>query len=330
MNSFGRVFRVTIFGESHGPAVGVLVDGCPAGLALSAEDLADDLERRKGGSAGTTSRVEGDLPHFGGGLLGGRTTGAPIAISFANADVRSDSYEKIANTPRPGHADLAARIKYGGFNDQRGGGHLSGRLTVCLAAAGAIAKKIIRPVTVSAAIVSAGGRADAAQAAKAAGAEGDSVGGIVECICMGVPAGLGEPFFDSVESTISHIAFAIPGVKGIEFGAGFKSAAMRGSQYNDPILDASGRTATNNSGGISGGITNGNEIVFRVALRPTASIAREQETVDLATGEKTTIRVEGRHDACIALRAPVVVEAAAAIALADLMCIEGRIPRVKE
>lgn len=326
MNSFGRIFRVTIFGESHGPSVGVSIDGCPAGIPLSAEDLLGDLARRKGGGSGTTARVEADTPTITSGHFEGRTTGAPITISFQNSDVRSGDYEEFRDKPRPGHADMAARIKYGGFNDYRGGGHSSGRLTVGLTAAGAIAKKIIEPVSTSAAIVSN----DTEKAASAAAGEGDSVGGIIECRCKSVPAGLGEPFFDSAESMIAHIAFAIPAIKGIEFGVGFKAAAMRGSEYNDPITDSQGHTSTNNTGGISGGITNGNEIVFRVAVRPTASIAKEQETVDLKTGKMTKISVGGRHDACIALRAPVVVEAVAAIALADLMLTEGKISRVKE
>jgi chorismate synthase len=330
MNSFGRIFRVTIFGESHGPEVGITIDGCPAGLQLSAEDFATDLSRRKGGGKGTTSRVEADTPNIQSGVLGGRTTGAPITISFANADVDSKPYEKIKETPRPGHADMAAHMKYGGYNDVRGSGHLSGRLTVGITAAGVVAKKLIAPVEVTANIGCAGGSPDAVAAAEAAAKDGDSVGGIIECRCAGIPAGLGEPFFDSAESLISHLAFAVPGVKGVEFGAGFKSMKMRGSQYNDPIVDTEGHTSTNNTGGISGGITNGNEIVFRVAIRPTASIAKEQDTVDLASGKKAKISVTGRHDACIALRAPVVVEAAAAIALADMMMIEGRIPRVKE
>jgi chorismate synthase len=330
MNSFGRVFRVTIFGESHGPEVGITIDGCPAGLPLSADDFASDLLRRKGGGKGTTSRVEADLPNIVSGVFDGHTTGAPVTISFANADVDSKPYEKIKGTPRPGHADMAAHLKYGGFNDVRGSGHLSGRLTVGFTTAGVIAKKLIAPAKVIAKLSSAGGSADAVAAAEAAAKDGNSVGGIIECRCSGVPAGLGEPFFDSAESLVSHLAFAIPGVKGIDFGAGFESAAMRGSQYNDPIVDAEGHTSTNNSGGISGGITNGNEIVLRVAMRPTASIAKEQDTVDLASGKRTKISVTGRHDACIALRAPVVVEAAVAIAFADMMMIEGRIPRVKE
>lgn len=330
MNSFGRIFRVTIFGESHGPQVGVTIDGCPAGVPLSAEDFASDLSRRKGGVKGTTSRVEADSPSIQSGILDGRTTGAPITISFANADVDSKPYEKIKETPRPGHADMAAHIKYGGYNDVRGSGHLSGRLTVGITAAGVVAKKLIAPMEIGARIGCAGGSPDAVVAAEAAAKDGDSIGGIVECRCSGIPAGLGEPFFDSAESLISHVVFAVPGVKGIEFGAGFKSAAMRGSDYNDPIVDAEGHTSTNNTGGISGGITNGNEIVFRVAMRPTASIAKEQETIDLSSGKSAKIQVTGRHDACIALRAPVVIEAAAAIALTDMMMIEGRIPRVKE
>jgi len=330
MNSFGRIFRVTIFGESHGPEVGITIDGCPAGLRLAEEDFAHDLSRRKGGGKGTTSRVEADAPRIVSGVKDGRTTGAPITVSFANADVDSKPYEKIEKTPRPGHADMAAHLKYGGYNDVRGSGHLSGRLTVGLTAAGIVAKKLIAPIEVSAKLTSAGGSSDAVSAAEAAAKDGDSVGGIVECRCSGVPAGLGEPFFDSAESLISHLAFAVPGVKGIEFGAGFESAEMRGSDYNDPIVDREGHTSTNNTGGISGGITNGNEIVFRVAIRPTASIAKEQETVDLESGSRTKIQVMGRHDACIGLRAPVVVEAVAAMALADMMMIEGRIPRVKE
>ncbi len=326
MNSFGRLFRVTIFGESHGPAVGVSIDGCPAGIKLAASDLAADLARRKGGGKGQTSRVEGDEPHIMSGLLDDVTTGAPITIAFKNSDVDSTPYERMKETPRPGHADMAAHLKFGGFNDLRGSGHFSGRLTVGLTAAGAIAKRVIAPISVHASLIS---EDEAFRAAQAVADEGDSIGGVIECRCSGVPAGLGEPFFDSTESVIAHLALSIPGVKGIEFGAGFKAAAMRGSEYNDEILDAEGHTSTNNSGGICGGITNGNELLFRVVIRPTASIAKEQETVDLKTGERATIAVDGRHDACIALRAPVVVEAAAAIALADLMLVEGKTPRVK-
>ncbi len=325
MNSFGKIFRVGIFGESHGPVVGVTIDGCPAGLSLTADDFSSDLERRRGGGAGKTSRVEADEPQIQSGMFEGKSTGAPLTISFINEDVDSAPYEEFKDKPRPGHADMTAAIKYSGFNDYRGGGHFSGRLTVGLVAAGVIAKKLIAPMKVEAKLIHAGGEGDVRRACEKAAAEGDSVGGVIECRSSNVPAGFGEPFFDSVESLISHIIFAIPGVKGIEFGAGFAAASMRGSQFNDPIIDASGHTRTNNCGGILGGITNGNEIVFRVACRPTASIAKDQETVDLSTGKKVIISVKGRHDACIALRAPVVVEAACAIVLADLMMINKRL-----
>jgi len=320
MNSFGRIFRVSIFGESHGPSVGVVIDGCPAGLKITDEVFADDLARRSGGGKGKTSRVERDSPMIESGVLGGHTTGAPIAIHFANEDADPAAYDAIKDRPRPGHADMAARMKFAGHADHRGGGHFSGRLTVGLVAAGAIAKRIIAPAVVAARVSDEA--AVKAAAAKAA-AEGDSVGGMMECTADGVPAGLGEPFFDSAESVISHLCFAVPGVKGVEFGAGFKSAGMRGSQYNDAILDSEGRTATNNAGGINGGITNGNRIELMVAFRPTASIAKEQDTVDVGSGERVKISVGGRHDACIALRAPVVVEAAVAIALADLSLMAG-------
>lgn len=318
MNSFGRVFRVSIFGESHGPAVGVIVDGCPPGVALSVADFSADLERRKGGAAGTTARGEPDLPLLESGVFDGRTTGAPIVIRFENKDVDSTAYDAIRHTPRPGHADFAAHVKSGGTNDFRGGGPFSGRLTAGLVAAGVIAKKVIAPARPGASLIETGGSTDVQRSVTAAAAEGDSVGGVVECRVTGLRIGLGEPFFDSAESVISHIAFAIPGVKAIEFGAGFAGAGMRGSAFNDPILDLSGKTATNNAGGLNGGLTNGNDVVFRVAVRPTSSIAKPQDTIDLRSGRKTTIEVKGRHDACIAVRVPVILEAAAAIAFADL------------
>jgi len=317
MNSFGRVFRVSLAGESHGPAIAVIVDGCAPGIPLAVEDFAADLERRRGGQPGTTARREDDVPKIVSGVYNGRTTGAPILAVVHNRDARPESYAELIHTPRPGHADWTAWCKYGGFNDPRGGGHFSGRLTAALVMAGVVAKKLIDPVKVDAHIVEIGGSADYAALLEQARAEGDSLGGIVECRASGVPAGLGEPFFDSLESLISHAAFAVPAVKGIEFGAGFAAARMRGSSVNDPILDAAGKTATNHSGGINGGISNGNDVVFRVAIKPTSSIGRPQRTVDLRTGEPAEIRVGGRHDACIALRAPVVIEAVTAIVLAD-------------
>ena len=328
MNSFGRLFRISIFGESHGPAVGVLIDGCPAGVPLAETDFEADLGRRRAGARGTTPRAEADRPVLLSGVFQGRTTGAPILVRFENSAQDLAAYEAIKDTPRPGHADFTGWKKYGGFNDYRGGGHFSGRLTVGLVAAGVVAKKLIRPVEVEARLVEAGGSPDVAAAVDSAAAEKDSVGGVVACEARNVPAGLGEPFFDPAESLLSHILFAIPAVRGVEFGTGFAAARMRGSAHNDPIAGADGRTETNHAGGINGGITNGNPIVFRVAVKPTASIGRPQRTADLRTGKAVEIAVAGRHDTCIALRVPVVVEAAAAVVLADLMLLEQLIPRV--
>jgi len=328
MNTFGRLLRISIFGESHGDSVGILVDGCPAGLSLSPGDFTADLARRKSGAAGTTARREDDLPLIKSGLFEGKTTGAPILILFPNRDTDSAAYEEIRRMPRPGHADLTAHRKFGGFNDYRGGGHFSGRLTVSLVAAGVVAKKLIHPVSVEAVLTEAGGSAHIGGAVQRTFEQNDSIGGLVECTVKGLMPGLGEPFFDSVESVISHAVFSIPGIKGIEFGAGFKAAGMTGSECNDEILDLSGRTRTNNAGGINGGITNGNDVVFRVAVKPTSTISRPQRTIDLATGEPRELVARGRHDACIALRVPVIVEAVTACVLADLMALEQKIPRV--
>ncbi|MCD6099369.1 MAG: chorismate synthase [Candidatus Marinimicrobia bacterium] len=328
MNTFGRIFKVSIFGESHGKAVGVLVDGCPAGIELNEKDFSDDLKRRKGGGYGKTERIEEDRPIILSGVFNGRTTGAPIMVIFENKNVRPADYEALKNLPRPGHADFVAFKKYGGFNDYRGGGHFSGRLTVGLVGAGVIAKKVTTPVRYRAEVMEVGGSSEMGKPIREAKQNGDSVGGIVECVIENVPAGLGEPFFDSVESLLSHIVFSIPGIKGIEFGAGFMAARMRGSEYNDEIIDIAGRTATNNAGGINGGITNGNSVVFRVAVRPTASILKKQKTINLETGKEEEISVKGRHDVCIALRFPVILEAVSAIVFADLMLIEQRVARV--
>jgi chorismate synthase len=321
MNSFGRVFRVSVFGESHGPAVGVTVDGCPPGIALSEADLLPDLARRRSGAKGTTPRTEADEPEFISGVYQGHTTGAPITVLFRNTNVRSKDYDSLKDTPRPGHADLTARAKFKGHNDPRGGGHFSGRLTVCLVAAGAIAKKVCSDISIQATLIEAGNSTDIAAAIDRALETGDSIGGIIECRATEIPVGLGEPFFDSVESVIAHLAFSIPAIKGIEFGSGFAAARMTGSTHNDPITSADGQTATNNAGGINGGITNGNELVFRIAVKPTSSIGMAQQTVNLATGGQETLEVRGRHDACIALRVPVVAEAITAMALADLVLL---------
>ena len=329
MNSFGRIFRITLFGESHGPSVGVCIDGCPAGLPLATADFLPDLERRKGGiQKGTTPRKEEDLPELITGVFNDHTTGAPLTILFANNNTRSADYEKNRSIPRPGHADLVAKQKFGGHEDYRGGGHFSGRLTVCLVAAGVIAKKLLTRIDIQATLIEVGGEKDVEAGLQKAIDAKDSVGGIVECVVNGLPAGLGEPFFDSVESLIAHAAFSIPAIKGIEFGAGFRAATMFGSGHNDAIIDASGRTATNHAGGVVGGISTGNALVFRVVVKPTSSTPKEQESWNLDSNTVEKFSVKGRHDLCIALRVPPVLEAVTAIVLADLLLLEQKINRV--
>ena len=307
MNKFGSLFNVSVFGESHGESVGVVIDGCPAGVDFPYDLMKEDLKRRQGGKKGTTERCEKDRLIVKSGVFEEKTTGAPILIMFNNEDVRSADYEKIKNTPRPGHADMTAKQKFNNCNDYRGGGHFSGRLTVGIVAAGALAKTILKDIIIEAKVIN-----------KITIDPDDSVGGLVECRVKNVPVGLGEPFFNSVESLISHAVFSIPGIKGIEFGVGFDCISMRGSEYNDEIIDVNGKTKTNHSGGINGGITNGNDIIFRVAVRPTASIAKPQKTINLETSKTTDITIEGRHDSCIALRMPVILEATTAIVLTDL------------
>lgn len=322
MNSWGDRFRLTIWGESHGQQVGVSIDGVPAGIALCEEDFSADLERRRAGAAGTTPRKEGDVPHIVSGSYNGYTTGSPLTIEFQNENTRSGDYRNLVVHPRPSHSDWVAQQKYGGYNDPRGGGHFSGRITLGMVAAGVVAKKILGDnVTFSTEIIEIGGCRDKAQWAaiidEAQKAQ-DSVGGIIECRVKGIEAGLGEPFFDSVESLAAHLLFAVPAVKGVEFGAGFEAARMKGSEHNDPIINAEGKTSTNHAGGIVGGITNGNEIVARIAVKPTASISRCQQTFNFEHNKVEELVIKGRHDVCITLRAAVVAESALAIALADL------------
>jgi len=489
MNSFGRIFRISIFGESHGESVGIVVDGCPAGMPLTVEDFLPDLERRKGGTQkGTTPRQEEDLPIFKSGLFNNNTTGAPITILFENKNIRSGDYEKQRDVPRPGHADFVAHKKFAGFEDYRGSGHFSGRLTVALVAAGVIAKKMlgyaktspqtplqrrgasedselpgyitntpdqwksvtefakenrkqpteseeklweqlrnrkihgckfrrqhpiegyiadfvclekkvvvevdggyhdaeqqtkidefrtltlqkngyrlirfsneevlnkidwvldevkriliaesISPsplerepegevgIAITSSILEIGGEKDLDKGLQRAIDAKDSIGGLIECRVTGLPIGLGEPFFDSAESLLSHIVFAIPAVRGIEFGTGFAAAKMFGSEHNDAIEDMEGKTRTNHAGGIVGGLTNGNELVFRIAIKPTSSTPKEQVTLNWETGKVEAASVKGRHDLCIALRVPVILEAVTAIVLADLMMLEQKIPRI--
>lgn len=328
MNSFGRIFRVSIFGESHGECVGIVIDGVPSGLPLSVNDFTADMERRKGGSKGTTPRKEDDIPLIKTGLFNEKTTGAPITILFENNNTRSSDYDKQREIPRPGHADFVANKKFKGYEDYRGSGHFSGRLTVCLVAAAVIAKKLIPAVTIISSLLEIGGEKDIEKGLQKAIDEKDTVGGIIECRAHGLPTGLGEPFFDSLESLIGHAVFSIPAVRGIEFGSGFAAAKMLGSDHNDAIVNADGKTVTNHAGGIVGGLTNSNELVFRIAVKPTSSTPKTQRSLNWHTNNIESFSVKGRHDLCIALRVPVIVEAVTAIVLADLMLLEHHIPAI--
>ncbi|UCH89317.1 MAG: chorismate synthase [Thermoplasmata archaeon] len=352
MNSYGRFFRVTNFGESHGASIGVTLDGLPAGVELSEEDIQRDLELRSPGKSEiSTPRVEADSVEILSGLFNGRSTGAPITMIIRNENIDSSGYDKNRDIPRPGHADYTAWVKYQGYNDFRGGGPFSGRATAALVMAGAVAKKLLKQmeIDVAASTIQIGdakitgelsfdeikanrwsNEVRCAQPETAARmkelilqakSDKDSVGGIIECIIQNVPAGVGEPFFCSVESEISKLMFSIPGVKGVEFGSGFKCAEMKGSEHNDPFTITDGKiiTETNNAGGILGGITSGMPVVFRVAIKPTSSIQKEQKSINLKTREAADLQLEGRFDPCIVPRAVIVVEAAAAIAMADLV-----------
>lgn len=329
MNSFGRIFRISIFGESHGESVGIVIDGCPAGLPLSLEDFLPDLERRKGGKQkGTTPRQEEDIPIIRSGLFNGKTTGFPIMIFFENKNIRSEDYQKQRSIPRPGHADWVAHQKFGGYEDYRGGGHFSARLTTGLVAAGVIAKKLMKDVVIKAAVTEIAGETDLETGLQKAIDAKDSVGGIVECRVNGLPVGLGEPYFDSLESSLAHLLFSIPAVKGVEFGAGFAAAKMFGSEHNDAIETMEGKTRTNHAGGVVGGISNGNELVFRLAVKPTSSTPKQQNSLNWDTGKTEDFSIKGRHDLCVALRAPVIVEAAAAVTLLDFLLFEQHIKRI--
>lgn len=339
MNSFGNKYRIQLFGESHGPAIGVVIDGVPAGIPIYTQDFSADLERRAGGKKGGTPRVEKEALEFLSGVFNNLTTGAPLAVIVRNQNTRSQDYDNLKSVPRPGHADFVSAIKHNGFADPRGGGHHSGRITLALVIAGVIAKKIlgannslginnslgtnnekeINSIQIESKILSIGGANPWEQKLDEALEKGDSLGGVIECTVTNLPAGLGEPFFDSLESIISHLVFAIPGIRGVEFGDGFKAAQMWGSQHNDPITEKQGKTSKNGSGGINGGISNGNPLMFRVAVKPTSSISLPQQTINMKTGAIENLIVEGRHDTCFALRVPVVLEATTAIALANLI-----------
>lgn len=326
MNSFGRLFRVSIYGESHGKSIGVVVDGVKSGIKLSEEDFLKDLLRRKSGGLGTTPRIEDDLVLIESGVFNGYTTGAPISLRFVNNNTKSKDYSNLVTHPRPGHADFTASKKYNGFNDYRGGGHFSGRITLGLVAAGVIAKKMLKDVSFESKIINLCGETDQTKfqdILKNAVETHDSVGGIVEVVINGVKVGLGEPYFDSLESTISHLMFSVGAVKGIEFGTGFDGASLKGSEFNDKLIDASGKTSTNNNGGINGGISNGNPIDLKVFIKPTPSIGLAQKTYDFKENKVSDLIIEGRHDSAIIVRALVCLEAACAIALCDAYLIDN-------
>lgn len=360
-NTFGTLFRITTWGESHGSAVGVVIDGCPAGLPLNEADIQKELNRRRPGQSDITSpRKEEDKAEILSGVFSGKTTGAPVSIMVKNRDIDSSKYEELRSTPRPGHADLTYELKYG-FRDFRGGGRASARETVGRVAAGAVAKKILalKNIEILGHVVELGGiRAkpvdieelrenteknpvrcadlEAAEEMQAmihtVRSEGDSVGGIVEIIGIGIPAGVGEPVFDKLSAEIAKALMSIGAVKGVEIGAGFKCALMRGSQMNDPIAIKDGKitTLTNNAGGILGGISNGMPIVCRIAVKPTPSISKEQRTIDMSSMEERRIKISGRHDPSILPRIVPVAEAMLALVLVDMMMRGGFITQLGE
>jgi len=362
-NSIGKAFVLTCFGESHGKCVGAVIDGCPAGLALSEEDIQVELDKRRPGvSKIATKRQEEDVAEILSGIYKGFTTGAPICVMVQNRDVDSRPYELIKDKPRPGHADYTAHVRYGGFQDYRGGGQFSGRITVAYTMAGAIAKKLLKTINVEvlAHTIQIGpirlskevtyedirenvyqnpvrcadpetANAMEAEVLKVA-REGDSLGGIAECVALGVPAGLGNPLFDSLDADLARMLFNIPAVKGVEFGAGFQAASLRGSENNDQFVIEGNKivTLTNNAGGILGGLSTGMPIVMRVAFKPTPSIAKKQKTVDLIEKRNVEIKLAGRHDPCIVPRAVPVVESCVAMVLVDHAIRLGIIPMVLE
>ena len=347
MNTYGNKFKITVFGGSHEKNVGVEICGIPAGISICEDDFAQALHRRSFGeipflSFATTPRKEEDRPVFMGGIADGMTTGENLTIIFENKNFNSSDYQKFRSHPRPSHADFAASVKYNGLNNQNGGGVFSGRMTVALVAAGVVASKYIcsklntcktdsgsGELNIKSFISSIGGLADSGEwegLLSNAKQEGDSLGGEVECTIEGLPVGVGEPFFNSLESEISRLAFSVPGVKGIFFGdySDFpqnrrKASCLKGSEFNDLITDATGHTSTNHSGGINGGISNGNPVVFTLDIRPTSSIRKPQRTFNFESGKPQELLIGGRHDVCIALRCPVIAESIASIAIANLI-----------
>jgi chorismate synthase len=318
MNTLGTIFRVTSFGESHGYGVGCVIDGCPPGIPVDLATLQKEVDRRRATSSQHTPRQEPDRVEVLSGVFEGKTSGAPIVCLIQNMVVDSSTYDEFRYVPRPSHADFPRYVKYHGYADHRGGGRFSGRITAGLVAAGYFARKVLKDIQILASITEIGGSLTAH--VDCSMLQGDSLGGIIECNIQNLPVGLGEPVFDTVEGELAKALFAIPGIKGIEFGTGFALARMRGSQANDQfcIEEDAVRTLTNHSGGILGGMTSGMVLTFRVAVKPTPSISLPQRSVDLRTMEEKSITIEGRHDPCIVFRAVPVVEAVTAIVLADL------------
>ena len=321
MNSFGNLFRVTLSGESHGRGILAILEGIPAGLSLDSIDFATPLARRRRASIGTTSRQEVDAFEFLSGLYNGFTTGAPLSIFVPNVDTRSSDYHSFVDVPRPGHADFVAQCKSFSYSDPRGGGIHSGRLTVALVLAGTIARELLMrmQVSIEAVVEEVGGTSSWDAILQEAIKDGDSLGGVVSCTVRGVGIGYGSPFFDSLESLLSHALFSIPGVRAVAFGNGFLGCAMRGSEFNDALVACDGSTRTNHSGGVVGGVSNGNPIFFRVGFRPAASIAKQQHAYNVKECSEQVLAISGRHDSCFVLRCPVIVESVAALVLYDLV-----------
>lgn len=323
MNTYGTLYRVSIYGESHGKAIGVLIDGIPAGIKLDIDLIKHDLDQRRPGGIGTTPRVEQDEFMILSGYFNGYTTGTPLHVMIENTNTRSEDYEHLKKHPRPGHADFVSEVKYKGFQDYRGGGHFSGRLTAAIVIAGAIAKQII-PFKISSKIIQLGNETDQTifdQLITKLQQEKDSIGGIIEVKATDMVVGLGEPFFHKLDAEIAKIMFSIPAVKGCEIGDGFHGVHLKGSEFNDVIIDSSGKTKTNHSGGVSGGISNGNDLVVKVMMKPASSIGKLQETYDFNHSEVRELEVKGRHDSVIIKRAGIVLESALAISLADFYLI---------
>ncbi len=320
MNSYGNLFKITLYGESHQKAIGVVIDGMPAGIKIDETKITNDLKLRQSGAIGTTPRKETDVFEITSGVFNGFSTGSPIHLMIENKDVKSSDYEHLIKQPRPGHADLVSKIKYQGFQDYRGGGRFSGRLTAPIVAAGAIAKMIL-PFAFHHELVQVGLLRDMSKLDAYLSdiqKQGDSVGGIIEITVKNMTIGLGEPFFNKLDAEIGKMMFSIPAVKGVEIGSGFSGIELKGSEFNDEILNEKGKTKTNHSGGISGGISNGNDLVVKVFIKPTSSIQKPQETFNFENKDVEKLEIGGRHDVCIARRAGIVLENAIAIVLADL------------